>query len=776
MMLSTRLKNRPVMMRPWIAVGTVVVMAGALTGCGGPDKGTTRITKAASLPGGYVVRLDRREWARLQMPELGGVHPEVGIGEAEDGWRHILLSWILPEEIAQDELSVRFEVLLSPDFWWAPHLSPERGDVIAQHVFRSPALIVAEGRSVLAIVPDLALIGRSKVNPWFMDIDAPKRMLRLGMTRAEVYTHVGYRQIPGMRFAPGRVELGFFIKARAGDPADGAPLNPWADVTRFLWRRYGHPLFERGEPNRVPMDRYVEHTYNWAFSSWKDAVWQEFDLAGRRVGAPAFIVNQTQSPNYPGEPSLREFLSIWNQAWFSSLRSASGVFRYARRASRPDLAAKAIMTKEFALAAPIKDGIFPSVYKTEMTTVKIGGREYRRSLGWQTGSWTNSDRSPRERGITDRWYHLLDASWTALLMLRWHEELEKDPRLLAFAQAYGDKLVALQDARGFFAAWLDPDTLAPSPVLADSPETSQSVTFLLKLARLTGRSGYRDAAVRAMDAVVREVVPSGRWEDFETYWSCNPFWQDRLGQKVERNGMYKQNTLSMFWTAEALLETYLETGDRTYLLWGRRTLDELSMFQQTWQPPFIYVPALGGFGVMNYDGEWNDSRQCLFAELFMRYYRETGDPELFERGIASLKSAFIMMYCPENPRAKAQWEKVHPFFGPADYGFTMENYGHGGETSEEGMGMGVFTIYDWGNGAAAEAWNRIHDHFGSVYIDRSREKGFGIDSIAVRPSEGGAGGFELADMTGASGPRDIRVVFDDGSARTVTLTGPVVVK
>jgi len=38
-------------------------------------------------------------------------------------------------------------------------------------------------------------------------------------------------------------------------------------------------------------------------------------------------------------------------------------------------------------------------------------------------------------------------------------------------------------------------------------------------------------------------------------------------------------------------------------------MDELSMTQQVWQPPFIYVPALGGFGVMNFDGEWNDP--CL---------------------------------------------------------------------------------------------------------------------------------------------------------------------
>lgn len=92
-----------------------------------------------------------------------------------------------------------------------------------------------------------------------------------------------------------------------------------------------------------------------------------------------------------------------------------------------------------------------------------------------------------------------------------------------------------------------------------------------------------------MDAVLAEIVPEGRWEDFETYWSCCGRGRDKyLG----------------------------ETGDRNY-----------------------------------------------------------------ERGVAALKSGFIMMYCPENTSVKKMWEKVYPWFGPEDYGFTMENYAHGGRTS-----------------------------------------------------------------------------------------------
>jgi hypothetical protein len=310
-------------------------------------------------------------------------------------------------------------------------------------------------------------------------------------------------------------------------------------------------------------------------------------------------------------------------------------------------------------------------------------------------------------------------SWTALLMLRWHDELEKDARLLEFARAYGERLLTLQDAEGFFPGWLHPETHAPGPVMNRTPETSMSVTFLIELADLTGESKFRDAAIRAMDAVLVNVVPAGNWLDFETYWSCCGWGRDRyLDRKIERNAMHKQNTLSMFWTAEALLATYRATGRASYLDWGRRTLDELSMAQQVWQPPFIYVPALGGFGVMNADGEWNDSRETLFAELFLDYAKETGETAYFERGVAALQAGFVMMYCPENPIVKAMWEKVYPWFGPADYGFTMENYGHGGRTSPEGEGMGVFTIYDWGNGAAAEAVLRILDHYPNLGTQR----------------------------------------------------------
>lgn len=99
----------------------------------------------------------------------------------------------------------------------------------------------------------------------------------------------------------------------------------------------------------------------------------------------------------------------------------------------------------------------------------------------------------------------------------------------------------------------------------------------------------------------------------------------------------------------------------------------------------------------------------------------------------------------------------------------MENYGHGGPTSPEGGGIGEFTIYDWGNGAASEARNRIFDHYGDVYVDRERKTAFGIDSITVLQSDSQ---ITLRDRAGVR--REIKLVFEDGTSRTLVLDGQAI--
>jgi len=658
--------------------------------------------------------------------ELGGVQAESSLEKIGDNAFRIQLAFDLENSVQQNDWRVLVRPAFAAGFHWSPHLTPAQENIIDQHAFRSPALLAASDERLCVLIPDLEIMQSGTPARWYMDLDAVNNVFVLGMSESEPAPGLFFVRDPGSVYPAGRVSVGFylFVSTAAEDLQ-----NPWRRPLDFIWSRWGRTLFTSGQPLPPDLEPYVEHTYSWAFGTWKDSVWQEFEWEGRKVGAPVFIVNVTQSPNYPGEVSEREFRSVWNQAWFSSLRSASGLFRFARRTANRELQEKALLTKELALAAPRREGFFDTVIATEMQTIDIDGEPHHRSKGWKTAFWGNSDRNPvnrpsgrpRNRDIRLAPYHILDMSWTALWMIRWYDELEKDGRLLDYARRYAESLLGIQDEDGYFPAWLEKATLRPLEILEQSPETALSATFLFELEKLTGDARYREAALRAVDAVVRDILPVGRWEDFETYWSSSSYGSgDLIGRKVTRNNMYKQCNFSVFWTAEALYRAYKTSGEMKYLQWGRRALDELLMTQASWQPPYMYVPVLGGFGVMNADGEWLDARQSLFAEIILLYGIELEAEEYIQRGLAALRASFVMMYCPENPLVKTLWEKKYPFFGPEDYGFTMENYGHGGATSPEGEGMGVFTIYDWGNGAAAEAWNRLRDRFGLEFLMRRK--------------------------------------------------------
>lgn len=649
---------------------------------------------------------------QIQYDKIGGEKGESKVTVIDENTLYLRITFSIPEETLQDDWRVVVTPGFKPDFHWAPHLTPTDNHIIEQHVFRSPVLILNDDSRAFILIPDLDIMKKETPVRWYMDLNAPDNQLVLGMSNSKVESHILFRREQGTLFPEGEIEVGFYIMHYQDEESI---KNPFRKALDFLWSNWGHDLYNSGNPVDVDLERYVEQTYNWAFNSWAESVWQEFEIDGQKVGAPAFIVNITQSPNYRGEVNEREFRSIWNQAWFSSLRSASGLYRYARRTSNEDLMEKALLTKELSLSFPKKNGFFYGLIGTHMHDVEIEGQKYNRSSGWDIYYWGNSNRNPYTWNPAESPFHILDMSWTGLLMLRWYDELEKDERLIEYATEYAEALLNIQSEKGYFPGWLNLNTLQPMEHLNSSPESSMSVTFLLKLYELTGADKYRNAALKAMDVIIDEIIPVGRWEDFETYWSCSRFGSDHLvGGKVSRNNMFKQNNFSMFWTAEALFESYKITDDKKYLQYGQRTLDELLMTQASWQPPYMYVNVLGGFGVLNADAEWNDSRQSLFSELILQYGKLLDMQEYMERGHAALKASFVMMYSPENPQTKEQWEKVYPFFGEEDYGFMMENYGHGGRTSPEGVGIGDFTIYDWGNGAAAEAYNRILDKFGKL--------------------------------------------------------------
>ncbi|MHA1489716.1 MAG: hypothetical protein ACTSRI_08675 [Promethearchaeota archaeon] len=665
----------------------------------------------------------RRSRVDLYYNSIGNVIPSIVITEKGKNLKHVEFTYKLKHSTSQDDWQVIIKPNFKPNFHWTPHLTPTNEHVVDQHLFRSPALIATNYNNVLILIPDLDILSRSyetlespfeKKKPrWYLDLDAPNNIFVTGLCNTRVKEHLLFIRNNEALHPKGLNQFGFYIMYYEDEKIAN---NPWRKVLDFLWSKWGETLYKNNNPLPPDLSVYVEITYDWAFNRWKEHVWQEFTINGKKVGAPIFINNISQSPNYLKPYWEREFRSIWNQAWFCSLRSASGLYRYAKRTNNEEYLEKAILTKELALSFPQKNGFFPSLIGTDTEKIKIEGKRVSRSKGWDDYFWGNSNRNPFTLDPRCSPYHILDMSWTAFNMLIWYDELERDERLLEYANRYAEALLPLQDEDGFFPAWLDLETLKPMGILDKSPETSLSVTFLLKLFKLTEEKKYLQAAFKAMLSIIKNVIPEGRWEDFETYWSCCRFGLDHIGKKFKRNNIFKQCNFSMFWTAQALLEYYHITDEIEYLRIGQRVLDEMLMTQASWQPPYISVNTLGGFGVMNCDGEWNDARQSLFAELIIQYGVELNCKEYIQRGLAALRASFVMLYCAQIPKTKIQYEKAWDFFNEKDYGFMMENYGHLGITSPDGKGIGDFTIYDWGNGSASEAFNRMIDHFGLNFI------------------------------------------------------------
>jgi hypothetical protein len=591
------------------------------------------------------------------------------------------------------ELLVRHP-LRRPIHTWVPHLTPERGNVMGDWVFRSPAVLVSDETIALAFIPDLDDVSNAEGWRAWLDYDAARSEVTLAAGSYRPSGHVFFEREPArLSGRPVTLRLHVLASRRAQDRE-----NPYGMVARWLWKRWGRPRLQRSPP--VAFSKAMSHVVTWAFSreGWEESVWQSVLLPdGTRAGGPVFIVDVTRHPSVPPERrQWREPPSIWNQAWFSTQRCANGLLRYARQVASRDLEDRARKMTEIGLAAPQKDGLFPAV---------LLKRDPDSARDWR---WSNSDRRPPS--ASEDACHLVDAAITCRMLVEWHV-LTGDLRALARARAFAGRLLRLQRPSGAFPGWVEPDGRVPAE-LAEGAESAVSVSLLFELAALGTANvpaAWHDRAIATL-AFLEDVAREGRWEDFETYYSCARWGApEQLGRRVARNGVYKQNTLAIFWCAEAFLQAWRATRTRRYLHLARRAIDELSLYQAVWDPRFLPAPAHGGFGVMNADSEWNDARQSLFAPLYLDLGRELRDRELVERGVSALRASFSMMYCPENAAVARAYERRFPFFGPESYGFTMENQGH--DPSEP---IGTFTIFTWGNGSALATAATVRDRFPEI--------------------------------------------------------------
>jgi len=606
---------------------------------------------------------------------------------------------------------------------WVPHLRPGATDVVADHAARSPVAAMQDDAVRVLLLPD---VDAPRLLPWAFDADRTDpggARLAFGVTGWVQRDHVFFRAAPERTTVQALcLRLRLVVEPVAAEALESA-------CARWTWRIYGAPRAAAARTQALPFADHAARAFDAAFAD----EWLAAERGGVGIGGPI---------HYSAGGT-----AVFFQSWFNALRSAVGLAILGRRRQRPDDLARAEAVANLVEQMP-PGPLLPTWYDHE------AGR------WWGVGDdliflWVTRD---AERL---RWFHLPDMCETARWMLAWHELVAPRPAFVARVQRLADFLAAAQLPDGSLPSYFDWDTHDAGPRLRSVAQSAVAGPILLA-------TGHTAAAARLADFLCRDVVASRRYFDFETFFSDS---FKPLDFTDPHTGIPPQNTLSMAWTADFLLRIAQSPAGSAehragWLAGGRRALDQLCLYQQLWEPPFLSYRSFGGFGVMNTDAEWSDARQALFGLVLLDAYAVLGEPEYFHRGVAALRGAFALQAIPENrdvcptacdgscpnwPRERMwdfDWSRPPGPMGRMPAGKMVENYAHAGYDAP-----GVRSGFDWGEGSASTCALAATERFGDVYVDRVHGHVFGIDGVNVR---GTPDAYETEDFVGTN--RDVRVV------------------
>ena len=567
------------------------------------------------------------------------------------------------------------------DFVWSQNIKSEAQDVISTGDFKSPVVMLQQGASFVALLPQLS---NYKDGTLALDLDVTsdsQPWIAYGAIPSEPHGHSYFRR------AVGKTPV---LALVAGDSANAgqiqyrynlmlsseAPKMGYRRVVRRLWQQSGHPaLLASSDAQRNVVRPQLE-----SFASWREEAWHTYaDRVYTTVPCAAGSCGTLVSNrNYMGDWSHTE-PDAWFNAWFQTLRTAYGWYVYGRARNDAALEGKAESVLNLALSSPQTQGAFPTIYL-------VKSARWIPSDGWA--------------GYADS-YHTFSMSWTAYWMLRWANDLvpQRKQEILHFVQAYGDFLLLRQETSGVIPSWYYAANLKPREEFRDfNAETAPSALLLTELGRATHDKRYTEAAERAMAFIVTEVVPRQRWFDFETYLSCarKPF-----SFYDEWTAQYPQNNLAEIQAPAAMLALYQTTHNAQYLEEGEQMLDYLLLTQQVWSDQAFSPNLLGGFTTQNTDAEWSDARQGYAATVLFDYYRATGSAEYLERAVAAARSTL----------AVAPWENwAHQGFGDTH---------------------GSLTGFHWGTGSAMTSVELLAPILGDAFVDAKSGVGVGFDACTM---------------------------------------------
>ncbi|MHA1226304.1 MAG: hypothetical protein ACTSPV_06130 [Candidatus Hodarchaeales archaeon] len=665
-------------------------------------------------------------------------------------------SFSIKETIKIESIDILFEFTgnIPLKYIWTPHLRPKPDYVIPDFVFRSPVLILrdSEGTQV-SLVPDLESLAKNRIIPTVLNLDLHQSpfVIGYGLKDYRPTEHIYFKHPKGkaIKIKEGTtLKLDFYLL-----------VEPKTDSIRktvsLIWERFGREYLKKNSilPQIRPFEEYPKLVYESVFKRLK--IWQEFGVNGKECGGTYFKTwrGGKESPNIKlaklnldiNKFSFADYTTnkiyskisgrskrlgtliervvdgvlhglpglplIYNNAWYNNIRSAYGIKYFAQKWQDQELEAKADKMKNLILQAPKNQGIFPCHFFIN----KRGEQAY----------------IPGTRAFAPvSYYHTVDNSWTLFWLLQWYQDLEKDPEIVSTTQEYANFLVKIQLESGAIPTWVKigkEENIEFHHFLLESASTACSVLFLLELFKVTKNERYLKVAIKGAKFLINEVIRHQKWFDYETFFSCS---FKSLDMKDSYTQSYPNNSLSIYWVAESFYRLYLITKEDEYLSVGLDVLDQVLLFQQVWDCPYISINTFGGAGVMNTDAEWNDARQSLFALVCFHYYEVTGNKEYFERGIAFLRASFTLTLIEEHKEiAKGAINDIKVDL--PEYGLAIENYGHIGYDKRP---LG-WIMPDWGSMGASTSFVYVYQRFGDIFIDLKYNQAFGLNACTVENLE-----------------------------------------
>jgi len=151
-------------------------------------------------------------------------------------------------------------------FHWIPNIKKTPGDIIAQHVFRSPCIILTLKKNAVIFIPDINEIKNNGVAPYYLDLNYSDKSIRVnyGLSNYNVTNHQYYKKNNKLFPLTGKLELAFYILISPGT----APLATLKATNNFLWQYFAKEYTHFYLPQTLPYKEYANIGYSMALKNY----------------------------------------------------------------------------------------------------------------------------------------------------------------------------------------------------------------------------------------------------------------------------------------------------------------------------------------------------------------------------------------------------------------------------------------------------------------------------------------------------------------------------